>query len=212
MSEMKKVKTRGGARVGAGRPKQEVKSKIYSFRASGEMVNYLDAQEQRTDFIKRCIAKGMYGLQHEIPTFGTIIPATMVKGMEIPFFDIGIVAGFPVPLDNDERSQSIELLQMLCPYPESCYLVRVEGNSMIDADIYSGDIVIVDKSKRNPSPNEVAVCELNGEYTLKRFEKRDGTGWLIPANPAYPEIKVTENDTFSIWGTVTYVIHKPHTS
>ena len=67
-----------------------------------------------------------------------------------------------------------------------------------------------DKSNRNPSPSEVAVCELNGEYTLKRFEKRDGVGWLIPANPDYPEIKVTEDDDFSIWGTVTYIIHKPH--
>lgn len=81
---------------------------------------------------------------------------------------------------------------------------------MIDADIYSGDIVIVDKSNRNPSPSEVAVCELNGEYTLKRFEKPDGVGWLIPANPDYPEIKVTADDSFSIWGTVSYIIHKPH--
>lgn len=212
MSEENERKARGGARKGAGRPRQEVQSRIYSFRASGEMAEYLDAQEQRTEFIKDCIAKGMDDLKHGISMLGEVVPATMVKGVEIPFFDIGIVAGFPVPLDNDERSQDIELLQMLCPYPESCYLVRVEGNSMIDADIYSGDIVIVDKSRRNPSPSEVAVCELNGEYTLKRFEKRDGTGWLVPANPDYPEIKVTEDDTFSIWGTVTYVIHKPHIS
>ena len=98
---------------------------------------------------------------------------------------------------------------MICPHPNASYLIRVEGDSMIDADIHSGDIIIVDKSNRTPSPSEVAVCELNGEYTLKRFEKRDnGEGWLIPANPNYPEIRVTENDDFSIWGVVTYVIHK----
>ena len=142
--------------------------------------------------------------------WGEVYSATEVKEMEIPYFDIGIVAGFPLPLDNDERAQNIELLQMLCPCPESSYLIRVEGNSMIDANIHSGDIVIVDKSNRNPSPSEVAVCELNGEYTLKRFEMRDGVGWLIPANPDYPEIRVTEEDSFSIWGTVTYVIHRPH--
>ena len=128
----------------------------------------------------------------------------------IPFFDIGIAAGFPIPLDNDERAQSIELLQMLCPYPESSYLIRVDGDSMIDANIYSGDIVIVDKSQRNPSPSQVAVCQLNGDYTLKCFEVRNGVGWLIPANPDYPEIRVTEDDNFNIWGTVTYVIHKPN--
>lgn len=142
--------------------------------------------------------------------WGKAYPATMVKDISLPFFDIGIVAGFPIPLDNDEKSESIELLQMLCPHPESSYLIRVEGSSMIDAGICSGDIVIVDKSNRSPSPNEVAVCELNGEYTLKRFEKRGGEGWLIPANPDYPEIRVGEGDSFSIWGTVTYVIHKPH--
>ena len=120
-----------------------------------------------------------------------------------------IVAGFPIPLDNDEKAQDIELLKMLCPNPESCYLIRVEGYSMIDAGIHSGDIVIVDKSNRNPTESQVAVCEFNGDYTLKRFVKRDGFGWLIPANPDFPEIKVTPDDRFSIWGTVTYIIHKP---
>ena len=205
------IKTgRGGARPGAGRPRKQEGSKLYTFRASGEIARFLDAQKQRTDFIKMCIAQEMENSEPNFSQIGTAYPATMVKEMKMHFFDVGIVAGFPIPLDNDEKAQSIELLQMLCPYPESSYLIRVEGNSMIDADIYSGDIVIVDKSNRNPSPSEVAVCELNGDYTLKRFEKRDGVGWLIPANPDYPEIKVTEDDAFSIWGTVTYIIHRPH--
>ncbi len=137
------------------------------------------------------------------PNGGCFVP------FRLPYFDIGIVAGFPIPLDNDEKAQDIELLKMLCPNPESCYLIRVEGYSMIDAGIESGDIVIVDKSNRNPSESQVAVCEFNGDYTLKRFVKRDGFGWLIPANPDFPEIKVTPDDRFCIWGTVTYIIHKP---
>ena len=235
MAEKNIKSGRGGARPGAGRPRKQEGSKLYTFRASGEIARFLDAQEQRTEFIKaaieraqseacfnsaeceqarpkvkECIGRSMMESEPDFSQIGTAYPATMVKEMKMHFFDVGIVAGFPIPLDNDEKAQSIELLQMLCPYPESSYLIRVEGNSMIDADIYSGDIVIVDKSNRNPSPSEVAVCELNGEYTLKRFEKRDGVGWLIPANPDYPEIKVTEDDDFSIWGTVTYIIHKPH--
>lgn len=110
--------------------------------------------------------------------------------------------------DNDERSQDIDMLRLLCPHPEATYLVRVSGDSMIDAGIFNGDIVIVDKSNRNPSPREVAVCELNGEFTLKRFVEEDGCGWLVPANPDYPKWKITENDQFSIWGTVTYIIHQ----
>ncbi|MBQ5721914.1 MAG: LexA family transcriptional regulator, partial [Bacteroidaceae bacterium] len=98
---------------------------------------------------------------------------------------------------------------MLCPHPESSYLIRVEGHSMKDAGIRSGDIVIVDKSNRNPTEKQVAVCEFNGEYTLKHFVMRDGVGFLVPANPDFPEIRVTAEDEFRIWGTVTYIIHKP---
>lgn len=210
MADKNKTTGRGGARPGAGRPRNEEESKLFTFRASGNIARYIDAQSQKTEFIKMCIRQKMEVGEPDFSQIGTAYPATMVKDMKVSFFDIGVVAGFPVPLDNDERAQSIELLKMLCPYPESSYLIRVEGNSMIDADIFSGDIVIVDKSNRNPSPSQVAVCELNGEYTLKRFERRDGVGWLIPANPDYPEIMVTDADTFSIWGTVTYVIHKPH--
>ena len=204
---MDEKKKRGGKREGAGRPRTD--SKLYTFRAPKEMAAYIDAQENKTDFFKSCIARTMVEDDSNLENFGTIYPVTRVKDLKLPFFDIGIVAGFPIPLDNDEKSQDIEVLKMLCPYPESSYLIRVEGDSMIDAGIESGDIVIVDKSNRNPSESEVAVCEFNGEYTLKRFVKRNGCGWLVPANPDYPEIKVTPDDSFSIWGTVTYIIHKP---
>ncbi len=143
-------------------------------------------------------------------TSASIIPAASVRGLRLPFFDLGIRAGFPIPLDNDEKAQDIELLRLLCPHPEASYLIRVAGDSMIDAGIDDGDIIIVDKSRRNPAPSEVAVCELNGEYTLKRFEKDgDGSGWLVPANPDYPRIRISEGDSFSVWGTVSYIIHKP---
>ena len=204
---MDEKKKRGGKREGAGRPRTD--SKLITFRAPKTMAAYIDAQESKTDFIKACIAKTMAEDLSNLEQLGSVFPATRVKDLSLPFFDIGIVAGFPIPLDNDERAQDIELLKMLCPNPESSYLIRVEGNSMIDAGIESGDIVIVDKSNRNPSESEVAVCEFNGEYTLKRFVKRDGFGWLVPANPDYPEIKVTPEDYFRIWGTVTYILHRP---
>ena len=209
MVEDRKKNNHGGVREGAGRKRSAEPGRLFSFRASGKMSLFLESRENRTEFIKSCIERGMETAEPDFSQLGESYPATMVKGLEIPFFNAKIVAGFPIPLDNDERSESIELLQMLCPYPESSYLIRVKGDSMIDADIRSGDIVIVDKSNRNPTPSEVAVCEFNGEYTLKHFEIRDGVGWLVPANPAFPEIPVTEYDTFRIWGTVTYVIHKP---
>ena len=157
----------------------------------------------------KIIKKNITIKQAVLEKLGEVYPVAQLGDMRLPFFDVDIVAGFPIPLDNDEKGQDIELLRMLCPNPEASYLIRVQGNSMIDAGIYDGDIIIVDKSNRNPSPTEVAVCELNGEYTLKRFERRGEEGWLVPANPSYPEIRVTEEDSFSIWGTVTYIIHKP---
>ena len=208
MSEEKK-KQWGGPRAGAGRPSTH--SRLYTLRLPGELAHIVDQQTNKTEFIKNCIVQSLQEKRTSarLPEWGEVVPATAVKELHIPFFDIGIVAGFPIPLDNDERAQSIELLQMLCPNPEACYLIRVQGNSMIEANIHSGDIVIVDKSNRNPTESQVAVCEFNGEYTLKRFVRRDGMGWLVPANPDFPEICVTPDDQFRIWGTVTYIIHKP---
>ena len=207
MTESQKKSSRGGRREGAGRP--GTNSKLYAFRVPGYLTDYVDAQENKTEFFKDCIARRMKEDAEGLQQLGEFYPVGSLKDLKLPFFDIGLVAGFPIPLDNDEKSQDIELLKMLCPHPESSYLIRVEGNSMIDAGITSVDIVIVDKSNRNPNESQVAVCEFNGEYTLKRFIKRDGVGWLVPSNPEFPEIRVTPEDDFSVWGTVTYIIHRP---
>lgn len=198
---------RGGPRPGAGRKREN--AALLTFRAPQQMAQYISAQPSKSDFIKDCIARRIRQEQHGLQALGLVVPATEVEDLAVHFFGVGMVAGFPIPIDNDERGQRINLLQMLCPHLESCYLIRVKGHSMVDANIHDGDIVIVDKSNRQPTPHQVAVCELNGEYTLKRFEMRQGVGWLIPANPDFPEIKVMPHDDFSIWGVVTYVIHQP---
>lgn len=202
----KKKDRRGGARPGAGRPKGD--SKLYAFRCPGAMAALIDAQPNKTEFIRNSITSALIAKESAVSRLGEIIPASSIYSSHIPFCDQRVVAGFPVPLDNDERSQDIDILGMLCPHPEASYLIRVNGDSMIDAGILSGDIVIVDKSNRNPSPKEIAVCEHNGEFTLKHFVMEGNQGWLVPANPDYPKLPITNNDDFSIWGTVTYIIHK----
>lgn len=203
---------RGGKRAGAGRPKGT--SKLYAFRADNDVAAYLDSQGNKTDFIKECIIKQMKAAKgqddgQELTHLGDVTHANRIKPMNLPFFDMKVVAGFPIPLNNDELAQDIEILKMLCPHPDSSYLIRVQGRSMIEAGVNDGDIIIVDKSERNPTEKQIAVCELNGEYTLKRVARRNGSLWLVPANPEFPEIEVTENDDFSVWGVVTYIIHKP---
>lgn len=203
---------RGGKRPGAGRPKGT--SKLYAFRADKEVAAYLDSRENKTDFIKECIVRQMEVAKEDeahqaLAGWGMVIPASYVRPMTLPFFDVKVVAGFPIPLNSDELAQDIEVLKMLCPNPDSSYLIRVQGQSMIEAGVNDGDIIIVDKSERNPTEKQIAVCELNGEYTLKRVWKRRNQLWLVPANPDFPEIEVTEDDDFSVWGVVTYIIHKP---
>ena len=203
---------KGGKREGAGRPKGS--SKLYAFRADKELAEYIDTQENKTEFIKACILHSMPSGEakantEKLPTFGEVYAAHRIQALTLPFFDIKIVAGFPIPLSNDEIAQEIELLKMLCPHPDASYLIRVSGDSMIESGIHDGDILIVDKSNRHPSEHQAAVCELNGEYTVKRVvEDKEGL-WLVPANPDYPRIKVEEGDEFSVWGVVTYVIHQP---
>ena len=201
-----KIGSHGGRRAGAGRPKGD--SRMVSFRCPGSLAGKLDRQANRTDFIRRSLEKALEENERGPASFGAVTPASRVRPMHLPLYDQRVVAGFPVPLDSDERSQDIDMLRLLCPHPEASYLIRVKGDSMIDAGIMSGDIVIVDKSNRNPGPKEIAVCELNGEYTLKHFVEEDGIGWLVPDNPDYPRFRVSEGDDFSIWGTVTYIIHK----
>ena len=181
---------------------------MISFRVPGKLAERLDGIGNRTGFIRESLEKALEEKENGIGKVGKVIPAGQVERMNIPFFDLRVVAGFPVPLDNDEKSQDIDILSMLCPHPEASYLIRVNGDSMIDAGVLNGDIVIVDKSRTDPSPREIAMCELNGEYTLKHFLKEDGQGWLVPANPEYPRIKIAPGDDFSVWGTVTYIIHK----
>ena len=198
----------GGRRAGAGRPKGN--SQLFSFRAPGEVARYIEAQPNKSEFLTNCVRMAQqYALREpDFSRLGTVYEVGE-DTFTLPYFEVKVVAGFPVPLDNDEKAQAIDLIRMLCPHPLSSYLIRVEGDSMIEADIHSGDILIIDKSERNPSEHVAALCELNGEYTVKFVHRRGDQLWLVPANPAYPEILVKEGDSFTVWGVVTYTIHKP---
>ena len=208
---MDQRKQRGGQREGAGRKKTSVNQ--YTFRADKMTAEIIEQQTNKTEFIRMCVQRMAADSQREdMPKIegATIIPAGNVEPMILPFVSVKVVAGFPIPLDTDEKTQDIDILRLLCPHPEASYLIRVVGDSMIDANIMPGDILIVDKTNRNPSENEIAVCELNGEYTVKRLEKKGEYGCLVPANPNYPVIEIKDGDNFNVWGTVTYIIHKPN--
>ncbi len=126
--------------------------------------------------------------------------------MSLPFAEMGVQAGFPSPA-QDYMSESIDLNHELIRHPASTFYARVEGNSMIDEGIEPGDILVVDRSIE-PADGDLAVCCLDGDFTLKRIKLRQGQIWLIPSNEAFDPILVTPTCRFEVWGVVTYTIKK----
>lgn len=116
----------------------------------------------------------------------------------------GISAGFPSPA-ADFIDVDIDLKRELIKNQPSTFLGRVKGNSMVDAGIDDGDILIVDKSL-SYKDNCIAVCFIDQEFTVKRILIEKEVLWLIAANDKYPPIKVTSESEFIIWGIVTYII------
>ncbi len=122
-----------------------------------------------------------------------------------PLFVTPVPAGFPSPADDYLENQ-LDLNKHLIQHPSATFFVRVAGDSMIGAGIYSGDILIVDRSLE-PEDNKVVVVILDGEFTVKRLKKQKGKLLLVPENDAYQPISVDGDSEFEIWGTVTTVLH-----
>ena len=132
-----------------------------------------------------------------------IFSAETETELSLPVME-AVSAGFPSPA-TDFVDLTIDLNRHLVKHPSATYYARVKGESMRDAGINDGDLLIVDKSI-DPTDGKIAICYVDGEFTLKRI-KIDGTGiWLIPANDKFKPIKVEEGNTLVIWGIVTFVI------
>ena len=121
-----------------------------------------------------------------------------------PFIDQGISAGFPSPA-QDFIDLSIDLNKELIKHPSSTFFGRVKGSSMMDAGINNGDLLIVDKSL-DPTDGKIAVCFIDGEFTVKRLKVEKDCCWLLPENESYDPIRVTAENDFMVWGVVVYVI------
>lgn len=123
----------------------------------------------------------------------------------LPIFLGRIPAGFPSPAD-DYIEGKLDLNRHLIKHPAATFFLRVSGDSMIDAGIHTGDILVVDRSLEAVDGN-VIVAALDGELTVKRLSKRERIVRLLPANKDYQPIEIRTQQTFEIWGVVTSVIH-----
>ncbi len=133
------------------------------------------------------------------------VPACHTQ-MALPVVQQGISAGFPSPAD-DFLDLSIDLNKELIKHPYATFYGRVSGDSMIGAGLDDGDLLVIDKSIE-PRDGKIAVCFVDGEFTVKRIKIEAEAIWLVPENDKYKPIKVTEDNEFVIWGIVTSVIKK----
>lgn len=126
--------------------------------------------------------------------------------LELPFFSSSVPAGFPSPAD-DYVDQKLDLNDLV-RHPSDTFIVKVEGDSMINAGIHSGDLLLVDRAQEATN-NKVVVAYLNGELTVKRLKIIENKVFLMPENPLYTPIEITPSMSFEIRGVVTFVIHQP---
>ena len=128
--------------------------------------------------------------------------------MPMPYAGQGIQAGFPSPA-QDYISETIDLNRELIRHPSATFYGRVSGDSMIEEGIEEGDIIVIDRAIE-PRDGDLAVCCVDGDFTLKHIKIEGDHAWLIPANESFDPILVTGENKFSIWGVVTYTIKKAH--
>ena len=118
----------------------------------------------------------------------------------------GVSAGFPSPAD-DFKEVRISLDNELVKNKEATFYARVSGDSMIGAGLDDGDLLVINRSL-NPENGKIAVCLVDGEFTVKRIKKQKDKLYLIPENKKYRRIEIKEGNELIIWGVVEYVIKK----
>jgi DNA polymerase V len=124
----------------------------------------------------------------------------------IPLASCSIQAGFPSPAE-EFSTKRIDLTEVLIKHPQATYLLRVSGNSMVDAGVCDGDLLVVDKAVK-PRHGHIVVAVVGGEFTVKYLHMRAGRFKLKPANATYPEIVPAEGETVEVWGVVTSCIKR----
>lgn len=198
-----KLSSRGGKRPGAGRkPGQgrygEGTSVVRVPNSQIVSVNkFLDAYEKRVAGTRKA-AKKMSGQM--------MLPLAEPPAQRIPLYGHSISAGFPLPAD-DCIEDWLDLNQFLVSNQPATFFLRVKGDSMINAGIHDGDIIVVDRSVQ-PVDRSVVVAVVDGELTVKRLIMRSGAAELHAENPKYAPIRFQDSQEMSIWGVVTSAVHQ----
>ena len=126
----------------------------------------------------------------------------------LPLLLTRVPAGFPSPAD-DYVEALVDLNEICGVDGVATYLVRAEGDSMIEAGIWPGDVLVVDRAEE-PRSGDVVIAAVCGELTIKRVRVEGGRQrrvWLVPENEAYAAVEVTAEMGLEVWGVVRFVLH-----
>ena len=127
------------------------------------------------------------------------------KPCSLPLALCHVEAGFPSPAD-DYMEGALDLNEHVIKHPSATYFVRASGDSMTDAGIFNGDLLIVDRSLE-PIHGKVVIAEVDGQLTVKRLFKLKDRFLLQSENANYPPIELQEGNEVVVWGVVTHVLH-----
>ncbi|CAH1073317.1 LexA family protein [Candidatus Nitrotoga sp. 1052] len=193
-----KSSTRGGTRPGAGR---KVGSSPY-----GENTKLMRIPESIVEtvggILAACKAQRLGArFKNDI-----LYPALDSQPIRVPLFSHKVPAGFPSPAD-DYIEARLSLDQHLITNKDATFFVRAKGNSMIDAGIFDGDLLVVDKSL-TPSSGNIVIAIIDGDLTVKRLILRDNKTILKPENPRFKEIELKDGQELQVWGVVTSTVKK----
>jgi DNA polymerase V len=135
-----------------------------------------------------------------------LLPSKMAPAQFTPLYSHSISAGFPSPAD-DYIEDRLDLNQLLVNNKAATFFLRVKGDSMVNAGIHHGDIIVVDRSVQ-PAHRSIVVAVVDGELTVKRLITRSGSAELHAENPKYAPICLQEGQELTIWGVVTSSVHQ----
>ncbi len=168
----------GGKRTGAGRPKGTGKHKT----ATKPMRIPVELADDVLELISG------HGLMQELPFFeGTVQAGTLTSMADMP-------------------TSSIHLWNHLVSHPKDTFVTRAKGESMVNAGIFDGDLLVVDQIKK-AKPNDIVIASVDGAFTVKRLVMKQKDAWLYPENPQFEPIKVGREEDLILWGVVTHTIH-----
>ena len=125
--------------------------------------------------------------------------------LRLNLFSYSVPAGFPSPAD-DHIEGKLDLNEHLVRRPAATFFVRASGESMMDAGIFDGDLLVIDRSISAKS-DDIVIASIHGELTVKRLQQSGKEWLLVPANPKFPVIPLEGSDG-EIWGVVTHSIRR----